>query len=128
VDFAIDAVCAAVSRLRALSAASPAPFALTNGTVVVSGEAAGGGQETWVRFHLMIAGDIVREARFQAFGCPHTTDVAAWLCETLPGRTRGALIPGTPADWARARGIPDGKLGRLLVVEDALRACLAHWN
>jgi NifU-like protein involved in Fe-S cluster formation len=107
---------------------APAPFAHTNGTAVVSGEAAGGGQETWVRFQLLVAGDIVREARFQAFACPHTTEVAAWLCEALRGRTREALIPGTPAEWARERSIPEEKLGRLLVVEDALRVCLAHWT
>ena len=128
VDFAVEAVCAAVTRLRALSAASPAPFVPTNGTAIVSGEAAGAGQETWVRFHLLIADDIVREARFQAFACPHTTEVAAWLCKGLRGRTRETLIPGTPADWARALSVPDEKLGRLLVVEDALRACLAHWT
>jgi cysteine desulfurase len=128
VELAIEAVGAALLRLRALSAAAPQPFAPTDGTAIVSGEAAAGGQETWVRFHLQVAGDIVREARFQAFACPHTTEVAAWLCEALRGRTRDALIPGTPADWALARGIPDVKLGRLLVVEDALRACLAHWT
>ena len=128
VDFAIDAVRAAVSRLRTLSSAAPAPFAHTNGAAIVSGEAAGGGQETWVRFQLLVAGDIVREARFQAFACPHTTEVAAWLCEAVRGRTREALIPGTPAEWARERGIPEEKLGRLLVVEDALRVCLAHWT
>jgi hypothetical protein len=55
-------------------------------------------------------------------------DVASWLCGQLPGRMRSALIPGTPAAWADARGIPVQKLGRLLVVEDALRECLAHWS
>ena len=128
VDFAIDAVRAAVSRLRTLSSPAPAPFARSNASAIVSGEAAGAGQETWVRFQLLVAGDTVREARFQAFACPHTTEVAAWLCEALRGRTRAALIPGTPAEWARERGIPEEKLGRLLVVEDALRVCLAHWT
>jgi NifU-like protein involved in Fe-S cluster formation len=80
-----------------------------------------------VRFHLLTAGDTVKEARFQAFACPHTTEVAAWLCAALPGRTRGQLIPGTPSAWAHAHGVPAEKLGRLLVVEDALRACLARW-
>jgi hypothetical protein len=93
----------------------------------VSGEAGGPGQESWVRFHLLVAGDFVKDARFQAFGCPHTMDVAAWLCGELRGRRRGALIPGTPASWAATRGVPVEKLGRLLVVEDALRACLSHW-
>jgi hypothetical protein len=80
-----------------------------------------------VRFHLLVAGDSVKDARFQAFGCPHTLDTAAWLCAELRGRRRAALIPGTPATWAAARGVPIEKLGRLLVVEDALRACLSHW-
>jgi len=70
----------------------------------------------------------VKEARFQAFACPHTTQVAAWLCEELRGRTRERLIPGTPGAWAQARGVPAEKLGRLLVVEDALRSCLTHWG
>jgi cysteine desulfurase len=136
VDFAVAAVRAALSRLRALSPAAPGPAAAGDGwagavpvgAVIVTGEAGGRGQETWVRFHLLTAGDTVREARFQAFACPHTTEVAAWLCEELRGRTRQALIPGSPGAWARARGIPAEKLGRLLVVEDALQDCLAHWT
>ena len=94
----------------------------------MSGEAGGRGQETWVRFHLLIAGDTVKEARFQACACPHTMQVAAWLCEELRGRRRERLIPGTPGEWAQALGVPTEKLGRLLVVEDALRACLARWG
>ena len=134
VDCAAAAVGEALTRLRAQSPAAPVPPARgdgwaagANGTAILSGEAGGRGQETWVRFHLLVAGDIVKEARFQAFACPHTTDVAAWLCEALRGRKREALIPGTPDAWAQARGIPLEKLGRLLVLEDALRACLADW-
>src|SRR5947199_399450 len=97
------------------------------GATLVSGEAGGPGEETWVRFHLAVAGDTVKEARFQAFGCPHTIDTATWLCGELRGRSRAALIPGTPASWAAKRGVPAEKLGRLLVVEDALRACLQAW-
>jgi cysteine desulfurase len=135
VDFAVAAVGEALARLRALSPAAGAPAApahrAMDGAVpavaVVSGEAGGRGQETWVRFHLLVAGDTVKEARFQAFACPHTTEVAAWLCRELRGRTRDQLMPGTPSGWAQAHGVPAEKLGRLLVVEDALRACLAHW-
>jgi cysteine desulfurase len=127
VDFAVAAVGEALARLRALSPAAPAPAVPATGAAIVSGEAGGRGQETWVRFHLLTAGDIVKEARFQAFACPHTTEVAAWLCGELRGRTRKQLIPGTPGTWAQAHCVPAEKLGRLLVVEDALRACLAHW-
>jgi cysteine desulfurase len=137
VDFALAAVRGALARLRALSPAAPLPEAAgdgwassagTPGSIIVTGEAGGRGQETWVRFHLLVAGDTVKEARFQAAACPHTMDVAAWLCEELRGRTREALIPGTPGLWAQARALPVEKLGRFLVVEDALRACLAHWT
>jgi cysteine desulfurase len=136
VDFAVATVGAALARLRALSPAAPGPGGAGDSWVdagpadaaIVTGEAGGRGQETWVRFHLLTAGDTVKEARFQALACPHTTEVAAWLCEQLRGRTRQALIPGSPRAWARARGVPAEKLGRLLVVEDALRACLARWT
>jgi cysteine desulfurase len=122
-----------VRRLRALSPAGPAPGgglegrARLAGAAVISGEAGGPREEAWVRFHLLVEGGTVKDARFQAFGCPHTLDVAAWLCRELPGRTRGALTPGEPADWAASRGVPVEKLGRLLVIEDALRACLLQW-
>src|SRR2546423_1427523 len=136
VDLALSAVQAEVRRLRALSPAAGASAGQgfgpargsASGGATVSGEAGGPGQESWVRFHLQVADDIVKDARFQAFGCPHTMDVAAWLCGELRGRGRGALIPGTPATWAATRGVPVEKLARLLVVEDALRACLSRWS
>jgi len=126
VERAVAEVSAAVRRLRALSPALPAP-PLTGGPLV-SGEAGSLAEGTWVRFHLATAGNSVKDARFQAFACPHTMDVAAWLCAQLPGRAREQLLPGEPRQWAEARGVPVEKLGRLLLVEDALRACLAQWT
>jgi cysteine desulfurase len=130
VDLAVRAVRRELLRLRALSPAAPAPgnFAGTAAGRLISGEAGGPGEDTWVRFELLIASDTVKDARYQAFACPHTMEIAAWLCAQLRGRTRSELIPGTPATWAAAWGIPVEKLGRLLVVEDALRQCLAHWT
>ena len=134
IDFAAAAVTREVRRLRALSPAAAAqaqaawPQDAAAGETVVSGEAGGPGQETWVRFQLLVGADTVKDARFQAFGCPHTLDVAGWLCGSLPGRERAALPPGTPADWAASRAVPVEKLGRLLVIEDALRACLLQWR
>jgi NifU-like protein len=93
----------------------------------VTGEAGAAGQDTWIRFHLLVADGVVKDARFQAYGCPHTVSVAAWIAKELPGRRREALQPGTPTDWAAAHGVPIEKLGRLLVVEDAVQACLRHW-
>jgi cysteine desulfurase len=79
---------------------------------------------TAVCFELRIADGTVKSARFTAYGCPHTVAVAAWLCEVLEGFRLDAETPGTPTDWAEAFDVPVEKLGRLLIVEDALRAAL----
>lgn len=96
-------------------------------TLVLTGEAGGPGQDTWVRFHLTVAGDIVKAARFKAYGCPHTLNVVQWLADRLEGRRRDEGVPGNPAAWAETLGVPVERLGRLLVVEDALLACFARW-
>lgn len=80
-----------------------------------------------IRFELLIEGDNVRDARFQAWGCPHTLAVAAWLTAQLPGRRSGSLVPGDPEAWRQALEVPIEKLGRLLIIEDALRECVRHW-
>jgi len=80
---------------------------------------------TAVFFELQITDDIVKSARFSAYGCPHTVAVVAWLCELLEGARLDAVTPGAPADWAQKFEVPAEKLGRLLSVEDALRAALA---
>ncbi len=132
VDLAAAAIIREVTRLRALSPASGVAQVLElaaggEAGTVLTGEAGGPRDETWVRFHLLVEGDTVKDARVQAFGCPHTLQVAGWLCQELKGRAREALPPGKPSDWAASRSVPVEKLGRLLVIEDALRACLLQW-
>jgi cysteine desulfurase len=125
VDLAAEAVIREVERLRALSPGSDGIRAMWPSAV--TGEAGAPGQDAWIRFHLLVTDHIVRDARFEAYGCPHTLAAAAWLVSQLPGRNREDLVPGEPPDWARALSVPVEKLGRLLVVEDALQACLRHW-
>ena len=128
-DRAVSEVRQVVERLRALSpAAAGAAWGRDAPPGSVTGEAGAQGQGTWVRFQLLTEGDTVKEARCLAFACPHTVDTAQWLCERLRGRSRRDLIPGAPREWAQARAVPVEKLGRLLVVEDALLACLTQWN
>ena len=85
-----------------------------------------------MRFHLHIethAGQsIVKAALFQAYGCPHTLSVSAWLTGQLPGRFMTDLVPGTPSAWLQVFEVPVEKLGRLLTVEDALRAAFQQRN
>jgi cysteine desulfurase len=126
VDRAVAAVAREVARLRSLSPATPFDAAGWRGDIV-RGEAGAEHLGTWIRVHLHVSGDTVKDARVQAYGCPHTLAVTRWLAERLPGRTRADLVPGNPRDWARLHHVPTDKLGRLLVIEDALRNCLAAW-
>jgi len=87
-----------------------------------SGRAGREADGTAVRFELEIASGTVKSARFTAYGCPHTVALVAWLCETLEGTRIGDPLPGGPIDWAEKFAVPAEKLGRLLIVEDALRA------
>jgi len=91
---------------------------------ILQGSAGRESEGTRVFFELKIHDGIVKSARFSAYGCPHTVAVAAWLCETLEGAPLNGVVPGTPADWAAKFAVPAEKLGRLLVVEDALRTAL----
>jgi cysteine desulfurase len=110
--------------VRELFSSLPGVGALEAAPGVVQGEAGNGASEAWVRFYARIARGTVKDARFQAFGCPHTLAVAAWLTGRLPGRALDGLSLGEPVEWARELAVPVEKLGRLLVVEDALLACL----
>jgi cysteine desulfurase len=114
-------------RGRRYFLAPPRPPAFPGGGApadVRQGQAGKRAEGTWVFLELKIDGGTVRNARFSAYGCPHTLAVVAWLCEALEGRPADGGIPGSPADWARDFEVPAEKLGRMLIVEDALRAAL----
>lgn len=68
----------------------------------------------------------IAAVRFALFGCPQVRAAIESIERQWPGLP---LAPegdwsrelGTPADWARAVGAPVEKLGRFLLVEDAMR-------
>ena len=156
IEAAAVQVCAAVERLRAVSPATnaavvPGKLAVQGDTLnptvrelfarlegagsldaasgtVLRGEAGQHGGEVWVRLHLRVHADTVIEARFQALGCPHTLATASWLAMQLAGRKRFEAQPGSPHTWAQTLQVPVEKLGRLLLIEDALHAALAQWS
>jgi cysteine desulfurase len=120
-----------LTRRYFLAPARPPQFAGGSAPAGVRTGAAGRRSEgTWVYFELHLRGPqgvdgIVKSARFSAHGCPHTLAVIAWLCEVLEGARIEAGVPGSPAEWADKFQVPAEKLGRLLIVEDALRLALA---
>jgi len=110
----------------------PGGGAMPPGPDVRCGEAGTVAVGTQVRFHVAVNAGVVTAARFQAYGCPHTLAVCAWLTERLVGQAaladdfaRQPLVGG-PHAWAREMGVPPEKLGRLLLVEDALNAALSQ--
>jgi hypothetical protein len=90
------------------------------GVRVAQGEAGKQAHGTWVRFALRRVGPRVAQVRYQAYGCPHTLAVCEWLARELEAG-RIASLSGAQ-HWSQVLGVPITKLGRLLVVEDALRA------
>ena len=74
-----------------------------------------------------VAGGRITEARFQAYGCPHCIASASWLTEWLPGRSQPELLQWRWRQAARVLEVPTEKHGRLLVLEDAMRALAADW-
>lgn len=94
----------------------------------VHGEAGTLASGTWVRLHLRIDRGRVTDARFQAYGCPHTLAAAAWLADHLPGRSIDDPLPEGVSGLGAILDVPTAKLGRLLIVEDALADTLRRWR
>jgi NifU-like protein involved in Fe-S cluster formation len=120
IESAADQVIEAVQSLRALAALLPPPQAPWR-----AGQAGQRSQGTEAIFHIAVSKTgVVTAARVSIYGCPDTLRTAAWLVEQLPGRNLENLLPGAPTDWLENLQIRREKLGKLLVLEDALRNCL----
>ena len=91
---------------------------------LVSGEAIALDRGAWVRFEARIKGGRVADCAFRAFGCPHTLAAAALVAELLRARPVGDAAAVDAASLARELDAPTEKMGRLLVVEDALKALI----
>lgn len=93
------------------------------GPGVAAGEAEDKVLNVWVRFEVQADGETIREARFRVYGCPHTIAAASWVAESLRGAPVSALERLDIDGLKRALNVPKEKLGKLLRIEDAIRAC-----
>jgi NifU-like protein involved in Fe-S cluster formation len=91
---------------------------------VVSGEAVALDRGAWVRFEARIHAGRIADCAFRAFGCPHTLAAAALAAEAVRARPLADAHALDAARLAQELDVPAEKMGRLLVVEDALRALI----
>ena len=90
----------------------------------VSGEAIALDRLAWVQFAARVDGGRIADCRFRAFGCPHTLAAASFAAAQLRGAPVDAGFALDAGRLARELEAPAEKMGRLLVVEDALRDLL----
>jgi len=100
---------------------------LPDGAAVAKGRAGDREQGTEVEIALRIEQDRVAEARFRAFGCPHLLAAASWVAEAALGLDCSQLAAWDWQDAARALDVPPAKFGRLLTLQDAIRAVVRNW-
>jgi len=125
VDRAIAAVRRAHAALLSRSPAQPPPWedwSSGAGAQLLLGEAGELRLGAWVRFLVRAEAGVIREARVQVYGCPHTVAACSHVRLQLAGRTLASPLPGTPEEWRNSVNAPVEKLGRILIIEDALRA------
>lgn len=81
-----------------------------------------------VVFNASIADRKIIDIRFQAFACPHTIAACGLVTERLNGAGVEALLDVSPDALAEELDAPVEKMGRMLVVQDALRNCFLAWD
>jgi NifU-like protein involved in Fe-S cluster formation len=64
----------------------------------------------------------VEALRFKAWGCPHVIAAAEALCAAHEGRPIAELLEFSVSDLMQSLPVPAEKTGRILVIEDAVRA------
>jgi len=65
---------------------------------------------------------VLETLRFRAWGCPHVLAAAESFCRDYEGRPCPDLLDFRAADLMQTLPVPTEKLGRILVLEDAVRS------
>mgnify|MGYP001546118136 FL=1 len=69
-----------------------------------------------------IDGDMIVRLRYRAWGCPHLLAAAEAFCRAYEGRPARELLAFGAAEIMQTLPVPREKLGRILVLEDAVRS------
>jgi NifU-like protein involved in Fe-S cluster formation len=95
---------------------------MDSGAGVFVGTAGSQAEGAEVRFWLKSGGGRIQAISFRAYGCPHTIAAAAWVAQHARGLMLADVDRTTWLEVERALAIPPQKRGRLLIVEDSLKA------
>ena len=79
-------------------------------------------QDVRLQLSATATGGTISAMRFRAWGCPHTIGVAEAVCGALEGRPIADLLEFSARDLMEDLSVPVEKTGRILVIEDAVRA------
>ncbi|MGQ0502113.1 MAG: iron-sulfur cluster assembly scaffold protein [Panacagrimonas sp.] len=87
----------------------------------VSAEARSAAGKFRLRLEVTIIHGTVNDARFQAYGCPYTIAVGAWLADWCIGRTTAELATAPLPQLRAALEIPEDRAHCWLMAQDVLR-------
>lgn len=123
IEAAIAQVRAQYLRLRQMSPARPPPeFAIGACGLRYLGEAGAERLGAWVRLAAHVEGGFVKAASAQVYGCPETVAACQLVCSRLVDQPVAGPAVGSPEQWRTIVEAPVEKLGRMLIIEDALGA------
>jgi NifU-like protein involved in Fe-S cluster formation len=100
---------------------------LVGGAEVVEGIAGSVSQGVMFALAARIANGRIEDARYEVFGCPHCVAAGSWLTERLIGAGRKDVANWSWREVAEVMAVPTDKRGRLLILEDAVRALASAW-
>lgn len=90
--------------------------------VAAAAEASDPGSGFRVAVSAGVEDGVIAAMRFRAFGCPHLIAATEAACQELEGRPAGRLRDLPVPQILERLAVPTGKTGRILLLEDALRA------
>jgi NifU-like protein involved in Fe-S cluster formation len=101
---------------------------LQAGEGVIKGVAGSVAQGTMFVLSARVTGDRIEAVRFEAYGCPHCIAAGSWLTERLVGLSESELRQWRWRAADDALEFPPEKRGRLLILEDAVKALSEAWR
>lgn len=98
------------------------PRAGSLGAGSISASAGTPASRSVLRLHVKMDGTRITDARFQAYGCPTTIAVGAWLAEQVEGRSPAELAAITAPVIRQALEIPEDRTHCALLGEDVVQS------